>query len=114
MSAHYSPGEILLAVMVFSTQARTKRRPVLVIHDSGDDDLLVAPVASHAGRSGHDILLSDWQEACLRLPSVVRLQKLATIEKNNGGAAARESNEHGQGQLKAALQDLSQAIVSAW
>ena len=48
MPERYSPGEILLAALVFTSQAGTKKRPVMVIRDAGADDLLVAPVTSQA------------------------------------------------------------------
>ena len=38
----YSQGDILLAALVFSNQAGLKRRPVMVVYDSGDVDLLVS------------------------------------------------------------------------
>jgi hypothetical protein len=42
----FSPGDILLVPVVFSDRTGQKRRPVVVVHDSGDADLLVAPVTS--------------------------------------------------------------------
>jgi mRNA interferase MazF len=77
----HSPGEILLAALVFTSQAGAKKRPVMVIRDAGDDDLMVAPVSGQPVRVAYDVILSDWQKAGLRLPSVVRVEKLATIEK---------------------------------
>ena len=50
MAERHSPGEILLASLVFTSQARAKKRPVMVIRDAGDDDLLVVPVRG-AGRA---------------------------------------------------------------
>jgi mRNA interferase MazF len=81
MPERHSPGEILLVELVFTSQAGSKKRPVMVIRDAGDDDLLVAPVSSQAVRVAYDVILGDWQTAGLRLPSVVRVEKLATIEK---------------------------------
>jgi len=72
----------LLAWLVFSDGQGTKRRPVLVVHDFGDDDLLVVPITSHPARAGADVVLSNWQNAGLKLPSTVRVEKLATIEKS--------------------------------
>ena len=73
MAAH-TQGEVLLAWLVFSDGQGAKRRPVLVVHDFGDDDLLVAPITSQAARVCADVGLSDWQGAGLKLPSVVRLE----------------------------------------
>jgi mRNA-degrading endonuclease toxin of MazEF toxin-antitoxin module len=44
--------------------------------------LLVAPVTSQAARSPRDAQVVNWQRAGLRLPSIVRLEKLATVEKS--------------------------------
>ena len=81
MAAH-TQGEVLLAWLVFSDGQGAKRRPVLVVHDFGDDDLLVVPITSQAARVSADVVLSNWQGAGLKLPSVVRLEKLATISKS--------------------------------
>jgi mRNA interferase MazF len=42
----------------------------------------VAPVTSQAARSPRDVPVVNWQQAGLRLPSIVRLKKLATVEKS--------------------------------
>jgi mRNA interferase MazF len=77
----FSPGDILLVPVVFSDSSGHKRRPVVIVYDSGDADLLVAPVTSQAARSQRDVPVVNWQQAGLRLPSIVRLEKLATVEK---------------------------------
>lgn len=78
----YAQGEVLLAWLVFSDGQDGKRRPVLVVHDFGDDDLLVAPITSQAARVSSDVILSSWQNAGLKFPSIVRAEKLATISKS--------------------------------
>jgi mRNA interferase MazF len=80
--AAYSQDEVLLAWLVFSDGQGSKRRPVLVIHDFGDADLLVVPITSQPARVPTDVILSDWKGAGLKLPSTIRLEKLATIEKS--------------------------------
>lgn len=75
-------GELLLAAMVFSDASGVKKRPVLVVHDPGDADLLVVPVTSHPARSAEDVVIAAWQGAGLRLPSTARMGKLATIAKS--------------------------------
>lgn len=77
----HAQGEVLLAWLVFSDGQGAKRRPVLVVRDFGDDDLLVVPVTSHTARVTTDVVLSEWRIAGLKLPSTVRVEKLATIEK---------------------------------
>ena len=79
----YPQGEVLLAWLVFSDGQGSKRRPVLLVHDFGDDDLLVVPVTSHPARTGNDVVVSKWREADLKLPSTIRAEKLATISKSS-------------------------------
>jgi mRNA interferase MazF len=78
----FSPGDVLLVPVVFSNGSGQKKRPAVVVYDSGDADLLVAPVTSQAARSSRDVPVVNWQRAGLRLPSIVRLEKLATVEKS--------------------------------
>ncbi len=71
----------MLVPVVFSDGSGHKKRPVVIVYDSGDADLLVAPVTSQAARSPREMPVVNWQRAGLRLTSVVRLEKLATVEK---------------------------------
>ena len=77
----HAQGEVLLAWLVFSDGQGAKRRPVLVVRDFGDADLLVVPITSHPVRTPADVTVFHWQEAGLKLPSTVRVEKLASIEK---------------------------------
>jgi mRNA interferase MazF len=77
----YSFGEVLLLCFPFSDAASVKRRPALVLLDTEDNDLLVARITGKLAQTQFDVELQEWQQAGLRLPSVVRLHKLATLEK---------------------------------
>lgn len=95
-AATYVQGEVLLAFLVFSDGQGRKRRPVLVVHDFGDDDLLVVPITSHEPRVANDVVLSDWKGAGLKLASTIRVEKLATIgkpcvQRNLGRLVAQDS-----------------------
>jgi mRNA interferase MazF len=74
-------GEVLLVPIVFSEGSGSKKRPVLVVHDLADADLLVVPITSHSPRSSEDVKLLDWRAAGLRLPSTACMSKLATVAK---------------------------------
>ena len=82
MGATYQRCDVLLVTLTYSSQTGVKKRPVVVLRDVGDADLLVVPVTSQASRVGYDVALTDWQQAGLRLSSVVRTEKLATVEKS--------------------------------
>jgi len=77
----YTAGQILLMSVPFTSFAEGKRRPVLVVADTGDEDIVVARVTSQSGKSAFDVVVVDWQQAGLLLPSVVRVHNLATLEK---------------------------------
>jgi hypothetical protein len=44
----FSPGDVLLVPVVFSDGRGHKKRPMVIIYNSADADLLVAPVTSQA------------------------------------------------------------------
>ncbi|KFD41432.1 hypothetical protein DK28_0209025 [Peptococcaceae bacterium SCADC1_2_3] len=78
---NYRPGEIILLSFPFADATRVKRRPALVLLDTGNDDIVVARVASQIVRGLFDAELVEWQQSGLLLPSVVRVHKVATLEK---------------------------------
>jgi mRNA interferase MazF len=78
----YVSGEVLLLSFPFSDGSGSKRRPALVLLDTGDDDIIVALITSQAQRTKFDVVLHEWQSAGLMLPSVVRVHKLATLQRN--------------------------------
>ena len=77
----YHSGEIVLLSFPFTDVTGVKRRPALVLLDTGDADIIVARVTSQAVQTIFDVELVEWQQAGLLLPSVVRVGKLATLEK---------------------------------
>jgi len=74
-------GDVLLARLPFPDGGGFKLRPVLVIHEHGDGDLLVVPVTTHDPRGVGDPPIVLWQGAGLRLESTARMCKFATIAK---------------------------------
>ena len=76
-----TPGEIVLLRFPFGNAAAARRRPAVVLLDTGDDDIVVARITSQVARDQFDIELEDWASAGLLLPSVLRVHKLATLEK---------------------------------
>ena|SRR5687768_3307345 len=77
----YEPGDIVFLLFPFADMSGAKRRPALVLLDTGDDDIIVARITGQQLQSRFDIILADWQEAGLLLPSVARLHKIASLEK---------------------------------
>ena len=65
----------------FTDTAGTKRRPALILLDTGDEDVIVARVTGQPVQAAFDVELVEWQQTGLRFPSVARIHKVATIEK---------------------------------
>jgi len=78
----YEFGEVLLLnAYPYSDLKGVKKRPALVLADTGDEDIVVARITSESPRDAYDLLLDRWKEAGLLLPSSVRLAKVATLSK---------------------------------
>ena len=77
----YHAGEIVLLLFPFADATGAKRRPALIIHDTGDEDIIVCRVTSQIAQTTFDVELREWTQAGLQLPSVARVHKVATLEK---------------------------------
>jgi len=77
----YRSGEIVLLSFPFVDTTGAKRHPALVILDTGDEDIIVVRVTSQVAQTAFDVELMEWEQAGLLLPSVVRVHKVATLEK---------------------------------
>ena len=75
-------GVIVLLKFPFTDSLNYKRRPALVLKDLDDGDILVCRITSKIYRGKYDIYLNDWLKFGLKLPSVVRVHKMATLEKD--------------------------------
>jgi len=78
---NYRAGEIMLLSFPFADAPGARQRPALVLLDTGDEDIVVARVTSQVARGPFDVELVEWQQAGLLLPSIVRVHKVATLEK---------------------------------
>ena len=75
-------GTLVMLRFPFADGSSYKRRPALVIKDFVDGDILVCRVTSKIYCTPFDIYLDNWVNFGLKLPSVVRVNKMATLEKN--------------------------------
>jgi mRNA interferase MazF len=78
---NYQSGSVILLKLPFSDAVTFKLRPVLVMLDTGDDDVIVARITSQITQTAFDVEIIEWQQAGLMRPSVVRLHKINTVEK---------------------------------
>jgi len=75
-------GSVALLRFPYTDGLGYKRRPVLVLRDFEDGDILVCRITSKIYKSKYDIFLDDWLKFGLKLPSVIRVHKIATLEIN--------------------------------
>ncbi len=75
----YSFGDILIISFPFTDGQGSRRRPVMVIKDTYDKDILIAKVTSQLYNTEFDIKLQDWKHAGLISPSVIRIHKIQTL-----------------------------------
>lgn len=73
-------GEIVLLAFPYTDNSAIKKRPALVLLDTGDGDILVARVTTQSFSSPYEVALSDWEAAGLLAPSFVKINKLATLK----------------------------------
>jgi mRNA interferase MazF len=90
-------ADIVLIRMQFHQSVGSKRRPAIVLLDTGDEDFVAAPVTSQVRLSEFDYLLGDWHMAGLIAPSSVRVHKLTVLPKadivRRLGACSRTDRE---------------------
>lgn len=77
----YHDGEIVLVLFPFADASGAKRRPALIIRDTGDEDVIVCRVTGQVAQTTFDVKLEEWSQEGLQIPSVVRVHKVATLEK---------------------------------
>jgi mRNA interferase MazF len=105
----YRRGDVVLLAFPFTSAASSKQRPALVILDTGDQDIVVARITTQLYRSPLDVELADWNVAGLLAPSVVRVHKLATIERS---IVRRSLGSLTTTDLKSVQTALAQVLVS--
>ena len=77
----YKFGDIVLVGFPHTDLQGVSKRPAIVLHDSGDQDVLVARVTTQEYRNEGGYNIRDWSKCGLLGESYIRLGKQATIEK---------------------------------
>jgi mRNA interferase MazF len=75
-------GDIVLLKFPFTDGLTYKRRPALIINDFDDGDIIVCRITSQIYNTQNDIYIDDWEKSGLKLPSVIRVHKIATLDKD--------------------------------
>lgn len=79
---YFKFGEIVLLKFPYTDNSKGKKRPALVINDFGDGDIIVCRITSHIYHTKNDIQIQNWANSGLKLPSVIRTHKIATLDKS--------------------------------
>jgi mRNA interferase MazF len=77
----YKFGDIVLIKFPFTDNLTFKKRPALIIKDTNDGDVIVCRITSKFYNTKYDLELKNWSRCGLKLPSVIRVHKIASIEK---------------------------------
>lgn len=73
-------GDVVLLKFPFTDGIGFKRRPALLINSFDDGDIIVCRITSQIYETGYDIKIDNWVGAGLKLASVIRVHKIASLE----------------------------------
>jgi mRNA interferase MazF len=74
-------GTVVLLKFPFTDGKSFKKRPALIINDFNDNDVVVCRITSQIYESKYDIYIDNFEAFGLKLPSVIRVHKIATLDK---------------------------------
>jgi mRNA interferase MazF len=101
-------GEIVLLKFPYTDSTKFKRRPALVLNDYSDGDILVCRITSQIYNTGNDVYIEKWKESGLKLPSVIRVHKIATLEKDMVEIVMGKIHESIKPEIKAIIANLTE------
>jgi mRNA interferase MazF len=78
----YKCGDIVLLAFPYSDTLNIKKRPALVILDTGDEDIISVRITTQIHNTDFDVIINNWQDSNLLAPSVIRCHKIATLDKS--------------------------------
>jgi len=104
--ANYKLGEIVLVKFPFTSNVGFKKRPALIIKDTNDGDMIVCRITSKLYYSSYDIELKNWSQSGLQLPSVIRVHKIASLEKSMIDRKLGEVDNNIKAQVVSVIQTL--------
>ena len=104
--ASFKLGEVVLVKFPFTNGIGFKKRPALAIKDTNDGDVVVCRITSKLYSSPYDVSLKTWQQSGLQLPSVIRVHKIASLEKNMIDKKLGDVDANAKAQVISAIQKL--------
>jgi mRNA interferase MazF len=101
-------GDIVLLKFPFSDGRTFKRRPGLIINENIDGDVIVCRITSNICDTEQDVYIDEWKKYGLKLPSVIRVHKIATLEKGIVESVLGSINQPLKEKVKIIISDLAQ------
>ncbi len=106
---NYKLGEIVLIKFPFTDNLTFKKRPALIIKDTNDGDVIVCRITSKFYNSLYDIELKNWDKNGLKLPSIIRIHKIASLETEMIDTTLGEVDDHVKTEVIKVIQQLLQS-----
>ena len=75
-------GDVVLLKFPFTDGKNFKKRPALILRNTNDGDIVVCRITGKLYNSPFDLNLKNWNQYGLRLPSIIRIHKIVTLESN--------------------------------
>jgi mRNA interferase MazF len=92
-------GDVVLLKFPFTSGKTYKKRPALIINEFEDGDIIVCRITSQIYKSKNDIYINEWEKSGLKLPSVIRVHKIATLEKDMIGVIMGQLDSKTKGKV---------------
>src|SRR3989344_5368713 len=78
----YKFGDVVL-IDFSQSDGKKKKRPALIILDTGDSDIVVAPITTKKRNGAGECQIKNWKDCGLLLASWVRLAKVSCLAKGD-------------------------------
>jgi mRNA interferase MazF len=101
-------GDIVILKFPFTDGRTFKRRPALIINENMDGDVIVCRITSNSCNTEQDVYIDEWKNYGLKLPSVIRVHKIATLEKAIVETVLGSINQPLKERVKTMISDLAQ------
>lgn len=101
-------GDIVLLRFPFTDGQTFKRRPALIINDYNDKDIIVCRITSQIYKTKKDVYIENWEKSGLKLPSVIRVHKIATLEKDMVEIVMGKIDDSLKSQVKTIISNLTE------
>lgn len=93
-------GDIVLLKFPFTDGFSYKKRPALIMKDLDDGDVIACRITSKIYDTPFDVNVKNWSKYGLKLPSVIRVHKIASLEKTLIDQKIGQLDKSTQNQIK--------------